>query len=434
MKKFLALSLHLLISSFLFAQNLPSYLPSNGLVAWFPFNGNANDESGNGNNFINSNFSFDNPAPELDSTANTYGINAEYFLISPSLFPSTASYTFRFTYIFQSGNSAMMIWLGSINRSLYINITQQNINFGLSGGGSGSGDWTTPTLGIGIKNEILVKVSYNGQYYFVVNDSTFGPFYWTPVEFPCLVSLNSQSVGECSSPSFYIYYEPNNNSIIIDDITLYNRLLSDQEISAIQTQTPVSEIISNAQVPPGIPYQAVVRNANGSVAANTAVTTRFTLHQTTADGTVEFQETHALTTNAQGLMSTVLGQGTAVQNTFAGINWANTTKFLQVEVDLGNGYVDLGTQQLMSVPYALYAANGPQGAQGPAGPQGPAGADGAPGPQGIQGPAGTSVQSVVQSNNQWVITFSDGSTTTFPIGNGNSATNSQTFHYLSDGF
>ena len=35
--------------SFLYAQ-LPSYLPANGLVAWYPFNGNANDESGNGNN------------------------------------------------------------------------------------------------------------------------------------------------------------------------------------------------------------------------------------------------------------------------------------------------------------------------------------------------------------------------------------------------
>ena len=127
----------------------------------------------------------------------------------------------------------------------------------------------------------------------------------------------------------------------------------------------------------------------------------------------------------------MIGQGTAVQNTFAAINWANTTKFLQVEVDLGNGYVDLGTQQLMSVPFALYAANGPAGPQGPVGPQGPAGASG---PQGVQGPAGTSVQSVVQSSNQWVITFSDGTTTTFPIGNGNSATNSQTFHYLSDGF
>ena len=32
------------------AQNLPNYIPANGLVGWWPFNGNANDESGNGNN------------------------------------------------------------------------------------------------------------------------------------------------------------------------------------------------------------------------------------------------------------------------------------------------------------------------------------------------------------------------------------------------
>jgi hypothetical protein len=31
------------------AQNVPNYLPTNGLVGWWPFNGNANDESGNGN-------------------------------------------------------------------------------------------------------------------------------------------------------------------------------------------------------------------------------------------------------------------------------------------------------------------------------------------------------------------------------------------------
>ena len=31
------------------SQTLPSYLPADGLVGWWPFNGNANDESGNGN-------------------------------------------------------------------------------------------------------------------------------------------------------------------------------------------------------------------------------------------------------------------------------------------------------------------------------------------------------------------------------------------------
>ena len=31
---------------------VPSYVPTNGLVGWWPFNGNANDESGNGNNGV----------------------------------------------------------------------------------------------------------------------------------------------------------------------------------------------------------------------------------------------------------------------------------------------------------------------------------------------------------------------------------------------
>ena len=43
----------LLAASSAFAQ-VPSYVPTNGLVGWWPFNGNANDESGNGNNGINS--------------------------------------------------------------------------------------------------------------------------------------------------------------------------------------------------------------------------------------------------------------------------------------------------------------------------------------------------------------------------------------------
>ena len=36
-----------------FTQNLPSYVPTNGLVGWYPFSGNSNDESGNGNHGVN---------------------------------------------------------------------------------------------------------------------------------------------------------------------------------------------------------------------------------------------------------------------------------------------------------------------------------------------------------------------------------------------
>ncbi len=55
-----------------------------------------------------------------------------------------------------------------------------------------------------------------------------------------------------------------------------------------------------AQSPQGIPYQAVMRNADGSVMASTAVSLTFMIHDVAADGTVVYQESHSLTSNAHG--------------------------------------------------------------------------------------------------------------------------------------
>jgi hypothetical protein len=49
-KKLLLTTISVLCITILIHAQLPSYVPTNGLVAWYPFNGNANDESGNGNN------------------------------------------------------------------------------------------------------------------------------------------------------------------------------------------------------------------------------------------------------------------------------------------------------------------------------------------------------------------------------------------------
>jgi len=112
-----------------------------------------------------------------------------------------------------------------------------------------------------------------------------------------------------------------------------------------------------SQSPPGIPYQAIARATTGEPYANGALQTRFTLHEQTATGTVSYAETHNLQTDAFGLFSTTFGAGAPVTGTFAAINWGLTTKYLQVEIDLGNGWIDMGTQQLMSVPYAMYAGS-----------------------------------------------------------------------------
>lgn len=148
-----------------------------------------------------------------------------------------------------------------------------------------------------------------------------------------------------------------------------------------------------AQVPQGINYQAVARNNAGAVLANTSVSVRLTVHNATATGTVVYQETQNVTTNQFGLFTVVIGSGTVTQGTFAGIDWANGNKFLEVEMDAAGGtnYQAMGTSQLQSVPYALYAANalaGPTGAQGATGATGNTGTTGATGNTGATGASG----------------------------------------------
>lgn len=115
--------------------------------------------------------------------------------------------------------------------------------------------------------------------------------------------------------------------------------------------------LSYSQAPQGIPYQAVARDAQGNPMANQVLTVQFSLHEASVDGSVVFQETQSTTTNGQGLFSLTFGAGVPSVGTFTNINWGSGYKFLQVQADFGNGYVDLGTQQLMSVPYALYAGS-----------------------------------------------------------------------------
>jgi uncharacterized protein (TIGR02145 family) len=113
----------------------------------------------------------------------------------------------------------------------------------------------------------------------------------------------------------------------------------------------VMTFVSQAQAPSGIPYQAVARNADGSAMSNAAVSLLFQIHTVTANGAVVYEESHNLTSNAQGLVTCTLGGGASMIGLFSEINWS-TNKFLQVTM---NG-IDLGTTQLLSVPYALYSS------------------------------------------------------------------------------
>lgn len=185
--------------------------------------------------------------------------------------------------------------------------------------------------------------------------------------------------------------------------------------------------VAFSQAPPqGINYQAVAIDKEGAEIAGTDVvnqpvreqeiSVRFTIIEDTPDGNETYQETHLTTTDEDGLFNLVIGIGDKESgfNDFADIDWGTGLHFLKVELDLnaGSDFSEVGTSQFWSVPYALYSElagngietildngdgtttivltngdeyeieslEGPEGPQGEAGPEGPAGPQGNPGP------------------------------------------------------
>lgn len=121
-----------------------------------------------------------------------------------------------------------------------------------------------------------------------------------------------------------------------------------------------------AQAPKKFTYQAVVRNASNQLVANTLVGVRVSILQNSAAGSVIYSETQMLSTNTNGLVTLNIGEGTVVYGNISSINWGSGTFFLKSEIDPngGNNYSVTSTQQLMSVPYALYANEAGNGFSG----------------------------------------------------------------------
>ena len=129
--------------------------------------------------------------------------------------------------------------------------------------------------------------------------------------------------------------------------------------SIIHIVITLFSICVSAQAPDGFNYQASVRDGSGSLVVSQSVSFKFHIIQGTQTATPTYSETHATNTDDLGQVSLVIGQGNATSGAFSSVDWSLGSYFLKIEVELsaGSGYVDLGTTQFMSVPYALYAQN-----------------------------------------------------------------------------
>lgn len=119
----------------------------------------------------------------------------------------------------------------------------------------------------------------------------------------------------------------------------------------------VITLITNAQAPQGFNYQATVRNSTGALITNQNVNFKVSVLLNLPTSLPVYSETHLAPTDDLGQVSLVVGSGNPTVGTFAAINWANGTYYLGIELNTGSGYVSMGTTQLLSVPYALYAKN-----------------------------------------------------------------------------
>lgn len=119
----------------------------------------------------------------------------------------------------------------------------------------------------------------------------------------------------------------------------------------------ISQLV--AQVPQYINYQTVVRNSSGQLVKDQSVSLKFSIHLNSVSGQEVYSEKHVKTTNQFGIVNLHIGKGTVLSGDFETINWGAGKMYLKTYLDLsgGDSFTEMGTAEMVSVPYALYAGS-----------------------------------------------------------------------------
>lgn len=241
-------SLTLLFATAAQAQ-VPSYVPTNGLVGWWPFNGNANDESGNGN---------DGTVNGATLTADRFGDASKAYSFDGNnnniLVPHSNSFNFQ-----ANNRFSVSCWLNTQNlNNLNCIVIEKQQSLGNSQLGWNVGIETNSMFNLYLHNGVGGLYSTN---YGLVNINEWSNLLYTWDNGVSNVYLNGQLIGTANindqvgdnSESLII----GNNDFgvfgfngFIDDIGMWNRALTADEVLALYNGCNVAPLAVSGNVTP----------------------------------------------------------------------------------------------------------------------------------------------------------------------------------------
>ena len=144
-----------------------------------------------------------------------------------------------------------------------------------------------------------------------------------------------------------------------------NRIIS-VFIFSILLLSSKSILAQSQVVPDGILFQAVARDANNNAAGNRNVYIQIYIKKGTISGSTDYSESFKVVSTSEGIFSIVIGQGTRMSGatSLKLLDWTNSLYFVNIKIAIeptllnpdwkaDNNYVDIGTSQLWTVPYAF---------------------------------------------------------------------------------
>jgi hypothetical protein len=254
MKKLIFYSCLLLISISASAQ-VPSYVPTNGLVGYWPFNGNANDESGNGNNGTVNGATLTND--RNNSTNKSYnfdGINDWIEVANWNKILGNNSFTLSY-WIYQESNLGWTVSFGVSNDGE--GFTSGSYHWGTNSIGGqiwkyNFSSTTNTTIELNKWTNVIFKYDSN-----ILSIYKNGVFVSSQLVNYTSTNISAGSFNIGKQLSFSEYYKGK-----IDDIGIWNRALTQSEITSLYTQNYVSQIPSYIPSNGLVAYYPFNGNAN----------------------------------------------------------------------------------------------------------------------------------------------------------------------------